>query len=512
MPDRSTKTDFFILTGLSLLLLLYHMILSTLASYGYFIDELYYIACSKRLAFGYIDHPPLSILLLALNRWILGDSIPAIRFLPALGVAGTVFLTGLITRRFGGSRTAMIIAALAVIVMPIYLLMGSFYSMNAFEPAIWAAIIYCMIRLVQEENTKYWIVIGLLMGTGLEMKHTLMVYIAALLFGLLLTGNRRFLWNRWFIYGMLCCLLLLVPNLAWQYLHGFPSLEFYHNAMINKNIPTSPLHIVFDQMLFANPLAFPLWIAGLAFIFLSPDMKKYRFLGWAYLPLLAMMIASASSRPDRIAAMYTVLFAAGAVAIDRLRHPSIQRSAAILMIAMLIIGGILFTPITTPLLPPSVVKQYISALGLSFNLESGKKDEPVPQWLADRLGWYELASDVARVCQTLSEDEKRNSIIISTNYGEAGALELFGPGFHLPPVYATHNNYHLWGPPPDSIRTYIAVFVNRDDLDKMFDHVIEARIHTCKNCTRQQQQIPIYIARGPRFSVTTEWPKVKSYN
>jgi len=330
--------------------------------------------------------------------------------------------------------------------------------------------------------------------------------------GMLLTSARRYVWSRWFLYGILCCFLLLVPNLVWQYLHGFPSLEFYHNAMVNKNIPKSPVKIVLDQILFANPFAFPLWIAGLAYFFFSPKGKKFRFIAWAFLVLLMVMVISASSRPDRIAAMYTVLFAAGAVAVEKLKRPLMQRSVVVLAVAMLLAGGMAFAPIATPLLPPHAAKRYISSLGLSFNLESGKINEPLPQWLADRLGWRELASDVAGVYRTLPPLEQRNAIIVSTNYGEAGALELYGPEFGLPPVFATHNSYHLWGPPSDSIKTYIAIFIDRKDLEKNFDSVIEAGIHTCEDCTRQQKRIPIYIARGPRFSVTAEWPKFKIYN
>jgi hypothetical protein len=506
------KTDLLILTGLSLCLFSYHMLTSTLSSYGYFIDELYYIACSKHLAFGYVDHPPLSILLLALSRRIFGDSMPALRLLPALAAAATVTMTGLTVHRLGGSRFAIIIAALAVIAMPVFLVMGSFYSMNAFEPLTWIVILYFIIRLVQEENVRYWLVIGLLMGIGLEIKHTMAVYTAALLGGMLLTGTRRLLWNRWFLWGALGCFLLLVPNLVWQGANGFPSVEFYRNAMVNKNLPRGPMNVVLDQILFSNPFAFPLWITGLVYLFVAQEGRKYRFLGWAYLILVAVMILSQSSRPDRIGAMYTVLFASGAVAIGKLRQSLAHRLVPVLMIALLVGGAAVVAPIMTPLLPPPVLKNYLSAIGFSFSLERGKMNEPIPQWLADRLGWRELAMDVARVYQGLPAEEQQNTVLVSTNYGEAGALELYGAEYGLPRVYATHNSYHHWGPPPDSIKTYIGVSVGRGDLEKRFESVFEAGLHTCEDCTRPQRTIPIYVARGPRFSITEEWVKFKIYN
>jgi dolichyl-phosphate-mannose--protein O-mannosyl transferase len=157
MFQHIKKDDLFILTTLSLALFLYHILTSAWSGYGFFIDEFYYVACSKRLAFGYVDHPPLTILLLAMSRSILGDSIAAIRFLPSLGISATVFMVGLIVRQLGGSRTAVILAALAVIAMTVYELMGSFYSMNAFEPLIWSVVVFFVIRIVQSENTKYWL-------------------------------------------------------------------------------------------------------------------------------------------------------------------------------------------------------------------------------------------------------------------------------------------------------------------------------------------------------------------
>jgi hypothetical protein len=511
-PGKERGNDLRILTGLSLGLFCYHMLTAVLSSYGYFIDEFYYIACSKHLAFGYVDHPPLSIFLLALNRTVVGESIPAMRLLPALASAANVFMTGLIARELGGKGGAVVIAALAAIAMPVLLLMGSFYSMNAFEPLIWTGIILLVVKLVRNDNPRYWLAIGLLVGIGLEVKHTMIVYAAALFLGMLLTNARRLLWNRWVLLGALACLLLLLPNIVWQFLNGFPSLEFYRNAMINKNVPRGPLHVILDQILFTNPFALPLWISGLVSMFVVPDVRKYRFFGWTFLVLVLMMVLTRSSRPDRIAAIYPILFAAGAVTIEKLRYLSVQRYAMRLTAAMLVIGTVVAAPIFTPHLPPTELKGYLLTLGVSISLEKGKMNEPIPQWLADRLGWKELAYDVAAVYHSLSPEEQRNAVIISTNYGEAGALDLYAPEFGLPRVFATHNSYHSWGPPPDSTRTFIGVYVSRADLVSRFDSVATAAIDTCADCTRPQQQIPISIARGPRFLISREWANFKIYD
>jgi len=254
------------------------------------------------------------------------------------------------------------------------------------------------------------------------------------------------------------------------------------------------------------------WIAGVCYFFFAPGGAKLRFFAWTYVLLLAMMILSQASRPDRIGAMYTVLFAAGAVAIEEVRRPILRRSTAGLTIAILACGILLAAPITTPLLSPPVLTKYLSAIGFAYDVERGKMSEPIPQWLADRLGWKELATDVARVFHSLSPEEQRNTVIVSTNYGEAGSLELFGPELGLPHVYATHNNYFLWGPPPDSVKTYIGVFVDRRGLERRFESVVEAALHTCEECTRPQRRIPIYLARIPTLSIEKEWPSFKIYD
>ncbi len=511
-PSSLSRDDLLILLVLSFSLFLYQVLTAALSQYGYFIDELYYIACSRRLALGYIDHPPLAVFLLALSRAVFGQSVTALRVFPALAVSANVFLAGLMARRLGGGRLAIVLAAVAAILAPDYLVMGSFFSVNAFEIAIWTAIAYLVIRMVQEDNPRLWLAIGLLLGLGLETKHTIVLYAAALVIGMLLTASRRLLFTKWFIAGMLTSVMLILPNLVWQYLKGFPSLEFYRNAMLNKNIPSGPLDVLFGQVLFANPFALPLWVAGLFFFLFLPGGKRYRFLGLAYAVLVLVMVLAGSSRPDRIAAMYSVLFAAGAVFFENFGKVRARRYLAVTLLILMTAGGLILLPAFSPILPPPMLGRYLSTIGFSFSVELGKTNEALPQWIADRLAWRELVSTVSAVYRSLPPEEQRNAILISSSYGEAGALELYGPELGLPPVFATHNSYHDWGPPSDSVKTYIVVFAEREGLERQFDSVVEAAVHTCEYCTRPQRQIPIYVARGPHFSVKAAWPTFKEYH
>lgn len=514
MIKKIVKHELFLPALLAGGIFIYHLLTAFFSEYGYFIDELYYIACSKHPAFGYVDHPPLSILLLSLQRLLFGDSLLSVRFLSALASGGTVFMTAILARALGGTRRAMIIATLAAVSMPVLIVMGSFYSMNAFEPFLWSLILYYVIRMVNEQRPSYWLLIGVLMGIGLEMKHTMILYTAALIAGMIAAPSRKFLWNKWFFIGAGAAFLLLLPNIVWQAVNGFPSLEFYRNAMMNKNIPRGPLAVLIDQILFVNPFTLPLWLAGLWYLFFHHDGKQFRFFGTAYLLLLFVMIAGQSSRPDRITAMYPLLVAAGAIAVEKFHIHALLFRKFIFASSILLLtaGTVIAAPIFSPVLSPSALKQYLASIGLSFDLETGKMNEPIPQWLADRLGWKELASATAEVFNSLSAEEQQRTLLLSTNYGEAGALELYSKEFGLPPLFATHNSYHQWGPPPDSIRTFIVVYAPRRDLERMFDTVVEAKIHRCDDCTRPQRIIPIYIVRGPRFSMSAEWKRFKIYN
>lgn len=507
---RSLRKDTALLLVLATLTALLHIVVSAFTDYGHFIDEFYYIACSRHLAFGYVDQPPLSIFLLAIDRWLLGDSLPALRLLPALATGMTVFFTGLIARRLGGGLAAQGIAALAAIVAPVYLIFGGFYSMNALELMFWTVIVLAIVKIFQEENVRLWVLVGVLLGLGLETKHTMILYAAGLGVGVLVTPARQYLWNRWFAYGCFAAVALLLPNIIWQIANGFPSLEFYRNAMFYKNIPTGPLGVLAGQVLIVNPVTLPLWLLGLAFLFLSKEGKKFRAFGWCYIVVLLSMILSKSSRPDRISAMYVLLFAAGAVWVEHVAATIRRRWPVFVGSTLIAVGGIVYAPICVPILPPATLVRYMATIGFSMNIERGKSSA-LPQWFADRFGWKELAAEVATVYHKLRPEVRKDCVIIAGSYGQAGALEFYSRQFDLPPVYSTHNSYFLWGPPPDSVKTYIGVLVSRRDLQKHFGTVEVAGMSSCEYCMNYESHIPIYVAQEPNGSIREAWPHAKHF-
>lgn len=476
--------------------------------YGYFIDELYYIACSKRPALGYVDHPPLAPLLLLLSRRILGDSIPAIRFLPALTGSLTVWLAGLTARKLGGGTTAQSIAMVSVIIAPVFLALFGIFTVNAFEILLGTAMSWVLVTLLQTGDGRWWIPFGALAGLGLLNKHTFVLLGAGLIAGLAMTPARNHLRDRRFWLGGLLALVLFSPNLIWQIRHDWVSLEFYRSATLLKNVSTSPIGVILGQLFPAHPAALPVWLAGLWYCFFHEEGRRYRPLGWCFVTVLGVLILTGSSRPDRIAALYPFLFAAGGVALEQ---RFARRGGAWLrpaLFALLILGGLVLAPLSIPLLPPDAMARYAATLDVTPQIERGKASH-VPQWFADRFGWEEMVDKVAEVYSRLPEADRASTLLVADNYGKAGALELFGPARGLPRVISTHNNYHLWGPGDTSARVVIAVGSDREDLEQVFTDVEQAATLGCSYCYYDGE--PIWVARGLKIDIQQSWPMFREF-
>jgi len=453
-------------------------------TYGYHIDELYYLACADHLAFGYVDHPPLSIFLLYLIRGLLGDSLPALRLLPALAGGATVFLTALIARRLGAGSFGQFLAALSMMVGLICLVLFSLYSMNAISVFLWAFCFLLLVEIEKREAPRLWIWFGVMTGLAMENKHTFVLLLFGLAVGILVTRARRHLAHRQVWIGAGVAALLLLPNLLWQIGHAWPSLEFYRNADIYKNVPTPPLEVVKQQILFMNPATFPISLAGIYFFLISKRGRAYRHLGWLFVTLLALMIVGQKSRPDRITPAYVIVFAGGSVLVEEWLAGRIRRWLRWLSLALFLIAGATLAPIALPILSPETTARYAARLGIVPQIERGEgKQAQLPQWLADRFGWEKLAADVTEAANRLGSRERNRAVIFAPSYGQAGAIERFGRGNNLPPVYAFQNSYHSWGPPPDSIDVAIIVGpIGEEAIRELFEEGEFIKLHDCDWC------------------------------
>ncbi|HLL53693.1 MAG TPA: glycosyltransferase family 39 protein, partial [Myxococcaceae bacterium] len=265
--------------------------LATNGRYGWFRDELYFLACGQRLAWGYVDQPPLIALVGRIATSLFGMSLWGVRLFPALAATGLVVLTGAFARRLGGGAFAMALAGLAAGLAPTFLVGGHLFTMNAFEPLIWTGCAWGVVSLVDAPRPRAWLALGALLGVGLLNKYSVGFFAVCLVLGLLLSRERRALRSPWLLASIGLCVLLVVPNILWQRANGWPMLELLRNGQLNKNTPFDAGAFLANQVLQLNPLALPLWLLGLWFLLRREEGRRYRALGFAFLLNLALFIA-----------------------------------------------------------------------------------------------------------------------------------------------------------------------------------------------------------------------------
>ncbi len=530
--------------------------LLTANRYGIFRDELYYLSCAEHLDWGYVDQPPLIAVIAFIGRRFFGESLFGLRLLPAIAGAALVWLTGKITREMGGGRFAQAVAALAVIAVPIYLVFHHWLTMNAFEPLIWMGAVWCVVRAVNTNNAKYWLWFGVIVGLGLETKYSVVFFAFGIVVGLLVTEHRRFLKSKWIWLGALAAFLIFLPNLLWLVKHDFPFLELMRNIRESgRDVARGPIAFIADQALIMNPLLFPLWVGGLVWLFFGSEGRRYRILGFAYLVMLITFIVM-KGKNYYLAPAYPMLFAAGAVAFERLTikitvtsgtagvspatlsassetgghvdSPQLEvgkeglppRSSLRLpvpfavravYVALIIITAAALAPFSLPILSPETYLRYQSALGFEPPKTENQNTGPLPQHFADEFGWEEMTRAVAEVYHKLTPEERAQTAIFANSYGQAGAIDFFGPKYGLPKAISNHQSYWLWGP-----RNYtgaIVIVLGSDgDGDREHFQTVEPAGRTYHPYSRRDEHFDIFLCRNLNQPLSALWPKIKGWD
>ncbi len=479
--------------------------------YGYFVDELYYLACARHLAWGCVDQPPLIAAIAWTARAVLGDSLSALRFPAALAGAGAVVLTGLIARELGGNRFAQGLAALCLLLAPGVLALDHFLSMNAFEPLFWMGCAYLAMRIIRTGDAKLWLWFGVVAGVGLENKHSMLIFGFGLVAGLILTRERRWLRSPWFWAGGAIAFLIFLPNLLWNIQNHFPFLELQANIRRSgRDVRLSLLAFFGQEILAMLPLSLPIWLAGLWYLFFDKAGKRFRALGWAWVVAAAVILAL-SPRVYYLFAAYPVLFAAGGVAWERwLAAVRAQWVKPVYVTLMALIGAAL-APTLLPLLPPETYVRYAAATHLQQPRLENHRLGPLPQLFADQFGWEEMAATVAGVYNSLPADVRARTAIFGQNYGQAGAIDLFGPKYGLPPAISGHQSYFLWGPRGYTGESVIVMAGRQRDLESRFASV-EKVAKVYHPYSMPYEHFDVFYCRGPKRPLREIWPQVKNWD
>jgi hypothetical protein len=484
-------------------------------NYSFFRDELYFMACGEHLAWGYVDQPPLVAVAARLSRTFLGDSVFALRFLPAVAGAAIVFLTGWLAREFGGGRFAQLLAALAIFFAPAYLAFDSYLSMNAFEPVFWMICAYLLIRILKGDDPRLWLLFGIVAGIGLLNKYTVFVFGFAVATGLLLTPSRAQFRSKWIWLAGAIAVAIVLSSLIWQAQHHWPQIETVRNAQQFKNSPISPLRFLLEQILFLHPVALPIWLAGLAWFFTSEEGKRFRCLGWAFLVVFGVFLLL-KGKTYYVLPAYPMIVAAGGVAIERwVREFSGKSTRKWLVTAyssLLILAGVATLPFGVPMLPVETFLRYSDILPFARPVKMERDATgPLPQLFADMFGWENMVATVASVYQSLPPDERTRCAILAGNYGEAGAIDFFGRKYGLPKAIGGHNNYYLWGS-RDYTGEVVILFGDRaETLKTLFGEVEQVATISNPYAMPNENNVPVYICRRPRAPLAELWPRFKYY-
>lgn len=487
-----------ILIYLALIKFLIHMFT---IEYGYHRDELFYMTISENMNFNNLSVLPLTPAVLAIIRWLLGNSLKALHFLPAFCGALIVLFTGFITRNLGGKKFALTLAAIAVIIPPGYLGMDSLFTYDMLDKLFWIMIIYILVLIIKKSEPRFWLLFGIVMGLGLLNKISILFLGFAIFAALLLTPERKYFTNKWFWIGSLIAGLFLFPFLYWQATQGWPILSYGKYYSASKTYPVSFLEFTWFQILGMHPFTLPIWISGLGFTFFSLKGKEYRIFGWVYL-ILFVLFFFMKAKFYFLTPVYPFLIASGAIVVEGFIEKRNWDKLKGIILSLIVIGGIITAPMAMPVLP---VETFIKITGFSGG-DAGMKQErheigELPQHFADRFGWEEMANTVANVYSRLPEEEKSKACIFTGNYGEAGAIRFFGKKYCLPEPISGHGWHYYQGTKNYTGEIVIFIGISKKYLQSRFDEVIQADIFRCQYCMPYENNQPVYVCRNPKQSL-----------
>jgi multisubunit Na+/H+ antiporter MnhB subunit len=495
--DGRRRSEWAILLGIAAIVTLVH--LATNGRYGFHRDELQFLSDARHLDWGFVAYPPLTPFVERIGLELFGLSMVGLRLFSVLAQAAAIVVTGLMARELGGGRLAQGTAALAVALSPLPLFQGTEFQYTTFDYLWWVLVAYFTIRLLKSENPRWWLAIGAAVGVGLLTKYSILFLIAGILGGVALSRARRFLVSGWFWAGIALALLIFLPNFLWLVRHDFISYHFLQHIHVRDVGEGRADGFLKDQFLICAPLiAAPLCLAGLI-AFLRD--RRYRMLAWMYLIPLALFFF-AKGRSYYMAATYPMLLAMGATAGERwaaLLPRWGRRSVEAVFFTGLAVCGAYLCALILPLASAGPLKEF----ALQRNGD-----------LREEIGWPELVQTVAAIRDSLPPDQRAHLGIAVGNYGEAGAIEMLGPAYQLPPPISTVNSFWYRGYPTPPPTTVILLGNSRERADELFTNCRLAGHNGNPDLVRNEESIDhpdIFVCGPPRMPWQELWRKVRDF-
>ncbi len=463
------------------------------SGYGYHRDELYFLAAGEHLDWAYADQGPVTPLIARAISELSPDSLTLLR-LPSAAAAGVIVLvTGLLAREFGGGRRAQWLAAACAAVAVIVLFTGHLLSTSTFDLLVWTVVTWLATRAIRTGDDRLWLVGGVVLGIGLLNKPLPAFLALGLLVGVAVAGPRRLLTNPYVWAGAAIALALWSPWIVWQADHGWPQIDVSESIASGGSTSSEPWWtIVPFQVLLVSPFLAPVWIAGLVSLFRNQEVRDFRFLAWAWVVLAVVFMAS-GGKPYYLAGLLPALIGVGAVRVDAWLEGDRGRPR----LRGWLLGGVL-------------VASAVAGLVIALPVLPADSADPVialNEDVGETIGWPEFVRTVADVERELPNGR---TVILTGNYGQAGAIDRFGPALGLPRAYSGHNAYGSWGPPPDGSGPVVVVGLRpRTMAAHLRDCAVAARIDNPAGIDNAEQDRPVMVCSGPRRSWSIEWPGLR---
>ena len=464
------------------------------ARYGYHRDELYFLQAGQHPALGYVDQPALTPLAARAMAALTGNTLAGLRLLPALLLAALVILAAAMSRLIGAGRTGQVVAALATAACGEYLGAAHLFSTTTFDFFFWALTLYLVLRLIVSADPRWWLAAGACVGVGMNAKWSVGVLAAALLAGFALTPSRALLRSRYLLAGAVIAAALAAPDVIWQAQHGWPNLAVFralHGQAVHNLVVYWPA-----QVLYTGFVLTPVWVAGLWWCLRHPEARRFRPAGIAAVITLVVFFV-AGGKPYYAGGIYTFLFAAGAVPTERrlARHTLRPARAATALALTTAVGAAIAVPVL-----PARALATVPLQKINYDL-------------AETIAWPREVALVAREYHALPPGQRASTAILAGNYGEAGAIDRYGPGAGLPPAFSGANNFWYWGPPPARYRSAIAVNIDPALLRRLFTSVRQVAVfRNGLGVSDDEQGAVVYRATGLRTSWATAWPLLRDFS
>ncbi|MDB5118362.1 MAG: hypothetical protein JWQ79_3854 [Mucilaginibacter sp.] len=498
MPYRNRKSSY---NNFILIFVFVKIALNALAisNFGFHRDELLHLALGDHLDWGYKEVPPFIAVIAKLSTLLFGNSVAAARIFTTLCSALVIWLTGKITVEFGGKMFAIALACLAMIFSPAFIGTGYLFQPVVFDQLWWVLTVWLLLKYLNTNAVKYLYFIGLTIGVGILTKYTMVFFAAALIAGLLITKQRRVLWNKHVLGAILVTFIVVLPNIIWQFQHHLP--VFTHMAALRKSqlAYIKPIDFILQQLM-ANGIALFLWIAGFIFLLISFKLRKFQFLAFAFVLIFAFMLQM-GGKIYYLFGAYPMLFAAGAFGFERwLKSSYVVRGA--LLIAFTVPSFLIF-PMVLPILPINQTLAFFDYTNkhtrfLKFiTVWEDHKHHATSQDYGDMFGWEEMTRKIADTYNKLTPEQKKHTLIYADNYGEAGAIHHFGKQYNLPEVISLNSSFTLWA--PDELNAQYIIYVDDGGGQKL--KRFETHVDTCRQVGEVND--PLAVEKGTAILLLT---------